>query len=341
MESYTDPKFPGAFTGKAAFSRAIGKPLSDVTKFLEGNDAYTLHKPTRKPRRFRRIYSRGIGYHFQADLVDMSSDAAVNDGYKWIITVIDTFSKRLWVFKMKDKRAKTVYDALKPLIEKHKPQKFETDDGGEFKGKFKKLLADNGVDHYSVSSDRKCAVVERVNRTLRTRMFRAFTVLGKPRWVDILDDLANGYNNSYHRSIKMRPIDVTKENENEVRKNLYPPRPKKRPPKLKVGDSVRISRLKNPFEKGAEQTWKFEIFYISKVKNTNPVTYNVKDFNGEVLKGSFYEEEVQKVSPSGVYKVDKIIKKRTVKGKLQYLVKWKGYSDAANSWVKHRDLFTL
>ena len=342
MESYTDPKFPGAFTGKAAFHRALGKgKLSDVTKFLEGNNAYTLHKPTQKPRRFRRIYSRGIGYHFQADLVDMSSDSAVNDGFKWIITVIDTFSKHLWAFKIKNKTGNSVYNALKSLIETHKPQKFETDEGGEFLNKkFQRFLAANGVDHYSVSSDRKCAIVERANRTLRMRMSRAFTALGKPRWVDILDDLVNGYNNSYHRSIKMRPVDVTKENEKKVRKILYPPRPKKRPPKLAVGDSVRITRLKNPFEKGSEQTWQYEIFSISKIKNTDPVTYSIKDFNGEVLKGSFYEVEVQKVNiSSGIYPVEKIIQKKKEKGKLQYLVKWKGYSDAANSWVDHRDLF--
>ena len=80
--------------------------------------------------------------------------------------------------------------------------------------------------------------------------------------------------------------------------------------------------------------WQYEIFSISKVKNTDPVTYSIKDYNGEVLKGSFYEVEVQKVNiSSDIYPVEKIIQKKKEKGKLKYLVKWKGYSDAANSQI--------
>ena len=161
-----------------------------------------------------------------------------------------------------NKTGNSVYNALKSLIETHKPQKFETDEGGEFLNKkFQRFLAANGVDHYSVSSDRKCAIVERANRTLRMRMSRAFTALGKPRWVDILDDLVNGYNNSYHRSIKMRPVDVTKENEKKVRKILYPPRPKKRPPNNTCTHMCRSGQLSN--------TARFNITMGSFVVGTN------------------------------------------------------------------------
>ena len=105
---YNNPKFPGAFGGKKNFYREVRKlyPLvkfKDIEQFLMSNDSYTLHKPVRAPRKYRRIYTKFIGYLYQIDLVDMSKFSRENDGFKWIITCIDTFSKKAWVFKTKDK----------------------------------------------------------------------------------------------------------------------------------------------------------------------------------------------------------------------------------------------
>lgn len=343
---YTDPNYSGAFSGKESFYRSVKDKdkkvkRSQLNKVLLKSDAYTLHKPVRKPKRYRRIYSKGINHHYQADLVDLSAYSDSNDGYKWIMTFIDTFSKKLWVLKLKNKSAKTVYDALKPLLTKLKPQKFETDEGKEFTNKqLQQLLKELNIKHYSVSSDQKCAIAERVNRTLKTKMFRSFTARGSHRWVDILDKLVHGYNNSFHRSIKMKPSEVTKDNESLVRKTLYPPEPPRDPPKLFLGDTVRISGLKGIFQKGYEQTWSYEIFTVSEVRNTNPVTYRVKDFTGEELKGSFYESQLQKVDKSNnIYAIDKVLKTRKVRGKIQYFVSFKGYPDSANRWVD--DLYDI
>ena len=202
---YTNPKSTGAFSGKETFYRSVkerNKKLkrSDVSKSLLKSDPYTLHKPVRKPRRYRRVYTKGINYHFQADLVDMSAYSKENSGYNWILNVIDSFSKRLWSIPLKNKTGKSVYDALKPLLTKLRPQKFETDGGREFKNKLvMDLLTKLLIDHYTVYSDQKCAIVERLNRTMKTRLFRAFTAQGTHRWIDILPKLVHGYNNSYHR----------------------------------------------------------------------------------------------------------------------------------------------
>ena len=174
---YNDPKFSGSFAGKHSFYRALKKnnvavKKSDIDRYLKSDDAYTLHKPTKKPRKYRRVYTKGIGYLYQIDLCDMSALSKQNRGYKWLINVLDTFSKKLWAFKTKNKKGKTITDVLKPLLTSKPPLKLETDDGKEFKNShFRALLRRLKIKTYSVSSDRKCALVEGLNRTLKTRMY--------------------------------------------------------------------------------------------------------------------------------------------------------------------------
>ena len=167
---YVDPGFAGAFTGQNNFYSAAKEnnqavKRSQTNKILRASDAYTLHKPTKRPARYRRIYTKGIRYLFQIDLVDMSAHAADNDGYKWIVMCIDTFTKFLWAFKMKNKTAKSVFDALEQLLTAERPIKIETDQGGEFLGNaFQRLLRRLNITHYTIASLRKCAIVERCNR---------------------------------------------------------------------------------------------------------------------------------------------------------------------------------
>ena len=346
---YTDPNFPGAFGGKKQFYREVRKlyPLvkyKDIEKFLISNDSYTLHKPVRAPRKYRRIYTKFIGYLYQIDLVDMSKFSRENDGFKWIITCIDTFSKKAWVFKTKDKTGLSVTRAMKNLLQEQRPHKIQFDEGKEFLNHhFLDLLRRNGIKHYSTYSEVKCAIAERFNRSLKTRMYRAFTAQGNHRYVDILQNLVDGYNNSKHRSIGMTPNEVNLGNQNIVRKMLYP-RVRKRLQRntLKINQSVRITRKKGIFQKGYEQSFSYEVFKITNIKNTYPVTYSISDYKGEPVLGSFYKEELQVVDKSDdIYLVEQIINQRTVNGQRQYLVKWAGYPDAANTWIVEADLFKL
>ena len=153
------------------------------------------------------------------------------------------------------------------------------------------------------------------------------------RWIDVLDDIVLSYNRSFHRSIGMAPIDVTPQNEDEIRRRLYPIKPK---PKwtLRIDDTVRISKYKHVFEKGYLPNWTDEIFTISVCYPTHPVTYGLKDLAGEDIKGRFYTQEIQKVNKTDdVYDVEKVIKTRKRLGKIEYLVKWKGYPEKFNSWT--------
>ena len=145
-----------------------------------------------------------------------------------------------------------------------------------------------------------------------------------------------------HRSIKLKPSEVNKKNENAVRRTLFPPEPPPRPPKLKVGDTVRVSGIKEVFQKGYEQTYSFEVFTVDEVRNTNPVTYRLKDFTGEQLQGSFYESQVQKVDKTNkIFTVEKVLDTRKHRGRVQKFVSFRGYPESENRWVNQSDLYDV
>lgn len=345
---YNDPSFSGSFSGKQAFYEAVKKRYpqakrSEVYAYLKSDDGYTLHKPVQKPKKYRRVYTKHINYLWQLDLSDMSSMAAENDGYKWICNCICTFSKKVYGIALKDKRATTVVNALKPLLTRYKPCKIETDGGTEFKNRlFTALLRKLNIQTYNIHSIRKNSIVERVQRTLKGRMYRAFTARGNYKWRDILQKIISGYNKSRHRMTKFAPNEINSRNQAIVRRNLFPREKRPRKGKLAVGDSVRITRQKSVFQKGFEQTYSYEIFQISKVKPTNPVTYEIEDLTRQTIKGSFYESELQLCDKSNnIYPIEKIVQKRRRNGTLQYLVKFMGYSDLFNAWVDQVDLFKL
>ena len=152
-------------------------------------------------------------------------------------------------------------------------------------------------------------------------------------YIDKLDDIVNEYNNTYHRTIKMKPVDV-KDNTYIDSMELHSNKQvNEKDPKFKVGDDVRISKYKNIFAKGYTPNWSEEVFIIKKIKNTVPWTYVINDLNGEEIIGTFYEKEPQKTNQQE-FRIEKVIKK---KGDKLY-VKWKGYDSSFNSWIDKKDL---
>ena len=142
---------------------------------------------------------------------------------------------------------------------------------------------------YSTYNKRKSVVAERFIRTLKNKIFKHMTAISKNVYFDVLDDIVNKYNNTVHRTIKMKPIDVTSDSYAEYNEDSN-----EKDPKFKVGDHVRISKYKNIFAKGYTPNWSEEVFVISKIKNTVPWTYVISDLNCEEITGSFYEKELQK-----------------------------------------------
>jgi hypothetical protein len=181
--------------------------------------------------------------------------AKQNKGYNYILTVIDTFSKFSWVIPVKNKTGDLVTSAFQNILKSRQPNNLQTDQGKEFfNTTFQKLMDKHDINHYHTFSDKKAAIVEIFNRTLKGRMWKKFTELNTHNWLDLLDDIVSEYNASYHRTIKMAPVEVHKGNEGEILEHLNGP-PKTdntettQQKEFKMGDIVRISKSKGIFEK--------------------------------------------------------------------------------------------
>ena len=154
---------------------------------------------------------------------------------------------------------------------------------------------------YSIHNEGKPVVAERFIRTLKTKTYKYMTSISKNVYIDKLDDIVNEYNNTYHRTIKMKPVDVKDNTYIDFEKEVND-----KDPKFKVGDYVRISKYKNIFAKGYTPNWFEEVFVIKKVENTVSWTYIINDLKGEKIIGTFYEKELQKANQQE-FRVEEVI----------------------------------
>lgn len=300
-----------------------------------------LHKPVRRNFPRRPTVVKGINDLYQADLVEMIPHSRINKGFKYILTFINCFTKVANAIPLKNKNASTVVEAMKKLIQPIGKQMkhLQTDDGKEFFNKvFSDLMKKNNINHYSTFSEKKAAIVERFNRTLKTWMYKRFSERGNYVWYDILPTLIKEYNNKKHRTIGMKPIQVNKKNESTVLKRIKttnkPISDKKPPAKFNIGDTVRISKYKQIFTKGYLPNWTNEIFTVHRVQPTFPESYILKDSKGEILQGGFYGHELLKSRTGNVYLVEKILKKKGNK----ILVRWLGFDKSEDMWIDKNDL---
>lgn len=338
-QMYQDPKQPASFGGINALQRVLKGRVKkqQIKKYLQTKDSYTLHKPLRHKFQRNRVVVGGLNEQFQSDLVDMQALSAFNNGYKYLLTCIDILSKYAWAIPLKDKKSFTVMKALEKIFSERKPQNLQCDAGKEYTNKVvQDFLKKKNIYFFTTNNATKASVVERFNRTLKTKMWKYFTEKNTKKYIDVIDDLIYSYNHTWHRSIKMEPVSVNLNNQSQIWKTLYS---NEQIPKMKsdlnVGDTVRISKEKLRFEKGYEQNWTREIFTVHEIVQRVPIVYKLKDLSGEVIKGTFYKQELQKVSDSGFYPVEKILRRRRKRnGKIEYFVKFQGYPEKFNTWVE-------
>ena len=211
-----------------------------------------LHKPVIRKFLKRKVYSQFKDNIWGVDLADMQSLSRKNKGIKYLLCVIDLYSKYAFVIPVKDKKGISVTNGFNKIIKQsnRKPNKIWVDQGGEFcNNVFKKWLSDNDIIMYSMYNEGKSVVAERFIRTLKTKLYKHMTAIGKNVYYDVLDDVVNKYNNTKHSTIKMKPIDVGNN------KRVYIHEHNEKRSRFKVGDRVRISKFKNIFAKGYIPNW--------------------------------------------------------------------------------------
>ncbi|KAG8239612.1 hypothetical protein J437_LFUL019311, partial [Ladona fulva] len=246
---YYDPAHPASFSSVQKLWRAVKPEISKEQ--LESEEAYTLHKPIRRNFPRNRFIVDNIDDLWQADMNDMRDLKSENSAYCYIMTVIDVFSKYAWAIPMKTKTASDVIAAFKKHFSKSKRKhvNLQTDKGKEFlNSAFQDFLKTKGIGFYHTNNpDIKAAVVEKINRTLISKVWRYFSKYSTHNCIDVLHYVLDSYNNSVHRSIKMAPASVNDTNVYIVWQNLYGEEKKtmhEKTSKLQVGDhDVRILRL--------------------------------------------------------------------------------------------------
>ena len=274
----------------------------------------------------RKVYSSFKDNIWGVHLADMQLLSKFNKGFRFLLCLIDIFSKYAWIIPLKDKKGISIVNRCQIILKepKRKPNKIWVDKRSEFcNNSFKKWLKDNDIEMYSTNNEGKSVVAERFIRTLKNNIYKYMTSISKNVYIDKLDDIVKKYNNTYHASIKMKPVDVKDNTYIGFKKEVND---KNR--KFKVGDQLRIPKYKNIFAKGYMPNWSEEIFIIKTIENTVPWTYVINDLNGEEIIGTFYENELQKTNQKE-FRIEKVLKK---KGDKLY-VKWKGYDNSFNSWI--------
>ena len=303
-----DPKYDGYQRRLASMVYKFfdSKVSGSGAKLIPENEqlANELHKPIIRKLEKRKVYSTFKDNIWGVDLADMQLLSKYNKGIRFLLCVIDIFSKYARVVPLKDKKGISIVKAFQIILKQsnRKPNKIWVDKGSEFyNAYFKKWLQDNIV-MYSTHNEGKSVVAERFIRTLKNRNYKYMTLISKNVYIDKLDDIADEYNNTYHTTIKVKPINVKDNTYINTSKEIN-----NKDPKFKVGDRVRISKYKNIFAKGYIPNWSEEVFVIKKIKNTVPWTHVINDLNDEEITGIFYEKELQKTSQEE-FRIEKVIR---------------------------------
>ena len=297
-----------------------------------------LNKPSIQKFERQKVIVNHINEIHSTDLVDMTQYSKMNRGYKYIFTNIDVFSKIAYAYPIKSKKIQDIKPCFEKIFKKNKPKYIWSDKEPAFLSKeIQMFFKNNNVKIYHTNSHLKAVIVERFNRSLRELMMKEFVKNNNTVWYNILPKLIKIYNNRYHSTIKMKPTEVNKSNEKYIKENIYTYDKTSKIPKFKINDLVRISlKRRDLFDKPSGNIkWSEELFKIHSINKSNVITYKIKDLNDEIIKGIFYERELQKTkNNSEVYIIEKIIRKKQNK----YLVKWRGYSNDFNSWIDKDDI---
>jgi hypothetical protein len=360
---YFDPAHPASYQSPLRlyiFVKNDGQfsiTLKQIKDWLQTQEAYSLNRNVLRNFQRGRVLVTGIDDQWEADLADLQDYASENDGYKYLLFVIDVFSRFAWVKPLKSKEAKNIIAAFKEILENegHRhPKRLRTDAGRDFtSAKFQQLMKSENINHFVTHSEKQANYVERLIQTIKRKLFRHIVHHNNPRYIDDLPSLVDSYNKTFHSGIKSEPYKVTETNERQLWWQMYwPKKPyKSRPGKrggrkvkfaFKIGDKVRISYIRTAFVREYSARWSREIFKVSdRFPRQKQPLYKLVDWEGDPVEGTFYEKELQKTLEPPVWKIEKIIKYKGRRPRRQVLVGWKGWPKKFNSWIAEAELKRL
>jgi hypothetical protein len=351
-KKYFDPKHPGAFAGVEQFYKSQkSASRQQVKHFLKAQASYTLHFPARVRFERNKVVVGSVNQLWDTDLLSMQNLAEDNENYNYIITAVDVLSKHAYCEMLKSKNARSVVAGFRKILQRARdeerlPLYIRSDRGSEYNNSlWRRLMTEYGLKHYmTFNTEIKANFAEIFQKGLKRKIYKSLTHRQSREWTKQLDDLVWNYNHSFHRTIGMSPAVVVPGRTEEIAwRRQYESGPPPKPDgdfRYKVGDLVRLSHVAKVFRREYHQKFTEEVFRVtSRKKRAGLNIYTMEDVSGDVLLGSFYQKELQgvRVNLSGTFVVEHVIRSKKVKGKTQYLVKWRGYDSKFNSWLKDED----
>lgn len=346
--AFVTPGHPVAFSNPSRVAKHFNVTLGRAKRALEHIEGYTLHREYKKPRVYNPYYVHGRREQVQADLIDISQISRENDGVKFLLLLIDIFTKRVWVYPLRNKSGIAVSTALRSWLDglRTSPQKFMTDRGLEFKNRLvQRLLRRRGIEWQPALGTLKAAIAERANKSLQLLLYKYLTEKETLRYVDKLPGFVDTYNKRGHRTLEgMSPIEADKpRNENRVRAIFHQRyaeigRHRKSSLPFRVGDLVRLKTLaKKAVSSSARayaEQFHGEYYRIVRINRTLPVAlYYLKSLDtGERLQGGLYANELQR-QRGDLWKIERVLGRRTRRGVREIKVKWKNFGNRWNEWI--------
>ena len=364
---YYDPSHPASFEGENNLYNLLRKEKKfkltheQIKSWLRKQNVYTLNKAVKRNFQRGRVIVSGIDDQWDIDLASFDKEHKDNDGYKHVLVAIDILSHFTWIEPIKNKSATSIVAAFEKILKKgRKPRRLRSDAGTDFTSNvFQKFCVKKKIVHFTTHNEKQANYVERVIKTIKSKVYKYIIANNHERYVDILQDIVSAYNNRWHKTIKTEPINVTKKNENKIWWQMYWPKKsikdvkkekilhlrkrkrKRNKLKFQIDDQVRISATRSTLIREYHTKWSGEVFTISErfIRQNQPL-YRIKDWSGEKVKGTFYTYELQHVNidENDLFLIDEIIKYRGSGKQKEAKIHWKGWPKKFDSWIKASEI---
>ena len=340
---------PHSFGGKyRSYDHYKNLSKVQIDEEFKKNDIYTRFRQYKRAKKHNPVYVYRKREQFQADVIKFTDQSMLraSGNVANLLVIIDVFTKYVFLYPLKNINGKSVSECLRLLFSKTKPEKFISDNGGEFVNRHvKRVLRDFNVKQYVAKGRTKACVAERFNLTIQRLIYQLCRFHNTNDWTSdiVLKKARKIYLNRKHRTIKMSPIEAEEaRNQKKLRKiyrEKYRKCKRKKKANFNIGDTVRISLARTRFNRGYHQNFSTEVWKVSRVLHNLPLPrYIVKDEHGEELDSILNENELIAYNPGDRYMIEKILKKRMRKGTREVLVKWLHLDKKFNEWIPAENL---